>query len=67
MRVSDSNMKKLGFTRYGQWWEHDQLPDIRFWGDNPEWSEVIEKAFDIGRDSGKDEALSGVRKSLGIL
>ena len=65
MKISPANMKKLGFRKYGNTWQHKQLQSLRFNG-CPSWESVVEKSVKYGVGLGKEVAQRDIKRVLGI-
>jgi hypothetical protein len=65
VKISPANMKKLGFRKYGNTWQHNQLQSLRFTG-CPSWESVVEKSVKYGVGLGKEVAQRDIKRVLGI-
>tara|TARA_R110000824_G_scaffold117470_5_gene269484 strand:- start:14027 stop:14230 length:204 start_codon:yes stop_codon:yes gene_type:complete len=63
-KINQPNLKKLGFTKYGDWYQHNQLNNFTI--NNPRWENVLIKAFDKGVEYGKTKSKREIQKALGL-
>lgn len=66
MKISKQNMEKLGFRKYGNFYQHKNHTSLIFRVGELSWDKVIQSAVDLGYKHGKNDTQSEMKKALGI-
>lgn len=65
MKLSNETMKKLGFVKYGDWWEHKNHRKIKFHM-TPDYSRIVNEIVKCGYEEGERDAKYKIKQALGI-
>jgi hypothetical protein len=64
MNISKENMIKLGFKKYGDIWQHNTLPDLKY--KERSWVGLVGDIYVKGYNQGKRDSQAAIREALDI-
>jgi len=64
MKISSSNMEKLGFQKFGATWQHKRHTSLKY--KRPTWAYLINDIYIKAYIHGKEDNQMAIRKQLGI-